>query len=91
MLGASLAPALLHTRSWDPERPCTCRLVSQSPWLDAQAMGRLLRAIWLQRKHSVWLCIPIKTCPFAAGVKFPSKMPVNLSEGLHLRSCWRCA
>ena len=91
MLGASSAPAWLCKRSWDPEQPCMCRLASQSPWLHAQAEGRLLRAIRLRRKRGVRLRIPIKTSPFAAGMKFPCKMPVHLPEGLPLRSFWRCA
>lgn len=91
MLGASPAPAWLRTRSWDLEWPCTYRLASQSPWLDVQAAVQLLTATRLQGKHGIWVCIPIKTSPFAAGVKFPCKMPVNLLEGLPLRSRWLCA
>lgn len=77
---------MLCTKCWDLEQPCTYRSVSLALWLDAQAVSRLLRAIRLQGKHSVWLCIPIRTSPFAAGVKFLCKMPTNLLEELPPRS-----
>lgn len=87
MLSASPTPAWLRTRRWDPEWPCTYRLASQCPWLGARGAGRPLRAIRLQGKRGVWLCIPIKTSPFAAAVKLPCKMPANPLEGPPPKSC----